>query len=143
VCDFTSENVTEDIKHERTQGENARGGEDGGYPKERGARRGEERRNCGVFPPVPPRTFYGCRRGGAERRREWERRSGAEGVASASVGGRGWPVTSRKMQQGAAAMQGDEAKLGGTGPVGLRQPSAICRDGSAVRVPRRVPRHRD
>jgi len=35
-------------------------------------------------------------------------------------------VTSRKMQQGAAAMQGDEAKLGGTGPVGLRQPSAIC-----------------
>jgi len=34
-------------------------------------------------------------------------------------------VTSRKMQQG-AAMQGDEAKLGGTGPVGLRQPSAIC-----------------
>lgn len=34
-------------------------------------------------------------------------------------------MTSRKMQQG-AAMQGDEAKLGGTGPVGLRQPSAIC-----------------
>jgi len=46
-------------------------------------------------------------------------------VVSASVGGRGWPVTSRKMQQN-AAMQGDEAKLGGTGPVGLRQPSAIC-----------------
>lgn len=34
-------------------------------------------------------------------------------------------MTSRKMQQG-AAMQRDEAKLGGTGPVGLRQPSAIC-----------------
>lgn len=34
-------------------------------------------------------------------------------------------MTSRKMQQ-SAAMQGDEAKLGGTGPVGLRQSSAIC-----------------
>ena len=32
----------------------------------------------------------------------------AEGVASAASEGRGWAVTSRKMQQG-AAMQGDEA----------------------------------
>jgi len=64
VCDFTSENVTEDIKRKRTrththtrarahterEGENARGGEDGRYLKERG---GEERRNCGIFPPIP------------------------------------------------------------------------------------------
>jgi len=112
VCDFTSENVTEDIKRKRTRT----------HTHTRARAREEELRHL----PSHPRTFYGCGRGGAERRREWERRSGAEGVAAASVGGRGWPVTSRKMQQGAAAMQGDEAKLGGTGPVGLRQPSAIC-----------------
>lgn len=34
--------------------------------------------------------------------------SAAEGVASAATEGRGWAMTSRKMQQG-AAMQGDEA----------------------------------
>lgn len=64
-------------------------------------------------------------REGAEPRREWEHcRCRRDGLCT-SVGGWGWLVTSRKMQQG-AAMQGDEAKLGGTGPVGLRQPSAIC-----------------
>lgn len=106
---YTAENIAK-VRHEARR------------RKIRGKRRASG--GAGKLQSFPP-TSFPPRKRGAELRNESGSAVGAEGVASASVGGRGWPVTSRKMQQG-AAMQRDEAKLGGTGPVGLRQPSAIC-----------------